>query len=265
MRQVRIISGAAITAVAVLSGCAATRDGGLSEPPRAKPATLPLKLEGPTEDTAVLAGVSTKSGEIMILENDGSVTTTRLDSPRGQQALGRSSEELFSLSDVLVEDSSVSVEDLPKRPSAQELALEAFAARRRSALPANIASAPAEAFLSAEVMPVSVRGGKEASDLVSVMVGLSEGVDESTAFAYATCTLAAWSETTKTPYARHIRTITRKENGRKTVESIFTMSKNTPMGLRVMEREETLRMCRAHGIPARLKAAGPVEGTEKNG
>lgn len=265
MRQGQIIGGAAMAAIAVLSGCAGSSDGGLSQPPRAKPATLPLQLEGPTEDTAVLAGVSTKNGEIMILENDGTVTTTKLDSARGQQALGRSSEMMFNLSDVLVEDESIVLENLPKPPTAQEIALEEFSKRRRSALPSHIARAPAEAFLTATVAPVSMGGKGDAGDLVAVQVTLKQGVDESTAFAYATCTLAAWSKTTKTPYARHIRTIAGEAaEGTKTVESIFTMSRSLPLGLQVMEREQTLRECGAHGIPARL-TVGPVEGTEKNG
>ncbi|MFD1794413.1 hypothetical protein FQV27_08010 [Paracoccus aurantiacus] len=264
MRQGHIISGAAMTAMAVLSGCAA-QDRGLAEPPRAKPATLPLQLEGPTADTSVLAGISTKNGELMILENDGTVTTTKLDSARGQQALGRGGDAMFNLSDVLVEDESIIVDDLPKPPTAQEIAMEEFAKRRRSALPAKIAATPPEAFLGATVTLLSIAGQKTPQDLVAVHVQLREGVDESAAFAYATCTLAAWARTTDTPYARHIRTIGTEAKGTKTVESIFTMSKKSPIGLRVMEREQTLRDCRAHGIPARVTAAGPVEGTDKNG
>ena len=102
------------------------------------------------------------------------------------------------------------------------------------------------------------------ADLVMVHVRLQQGVDDSAAFAYATCTLAAWSKTTKTPFARHVRTVKSDDKGVQVVESVFTMSKTTPLGLAVMEQEQTLRDCRAHGIPARL-TAGPVKGTEKNG
>ncbi|MDO5606152.1 MAG: hypothetical protein Q4G25_13420 [Paracoccus sp. (in: a-proteobacteria)] len=252
-------------AAAALTGCVPA-GGGLDTPPRPKPATLPVKLEGPTADTSILASVSTKSGELLILEPDGSVTRTQVDSTRGRQTLRQSDEVMFSLSDVLVADEGIAYEDLPKPPRAQDLAIEAFAARRRSALPAEIARTPADAFLAAAVVPVKRpdAGKDDPADLVTVRVNLRRGVDESAAFAYATCTLAAWSKNTNTPYGRHIRTLSRETEGVLAVDSIFTMSRTTPLGLRVMEREETLRECRAHGIPARL-TAGPVEGTEKNG
>lgn len=261
--QAQHFGKAAATAFVVLSGCAPSGgNGGLSEPPRAKPATLPVQLEGPTEDTSILAGISTKNGELMILENDGTVTKTQLDSPRGRETLGQG-DAMFSLASVLVTDDSLPLEALPKPPTAQDVALEEFAARRQSALPARIKPTAPDAFLGGTVTPVT--SGKTASaDMVMVQVRLRQGVDETAAFAYATCTLAAWSKTTKTPFARHIRTIKGEDKGVQVVESIFTMSKTTPLGLQVMEREQTLRDCRAHGIPARL-TVGPVEGTEKNG
>ena len=261
MRQAQHIGMMAGAALAVLSGCAPPSNGGLSQPPRAKPATLPVQLEGPTEDTSVLAGLSTKSGELMILENDGSVTKTQLDSPRGRQTL--SGDEVYSLASVLVSDDSMPLEALPKPPTAQDIALEKFAAQRSSLLPARITPTAPEAFLGATVTPVG--GAKTGpADLVMVHVRLQQGVDDSAAFAYATCTLAAWSTTTKTPFARHVRTVKSEDKGVQVVESVFTMSKTTPLGLAVMEQEQTLRDCRAHGIPARL-TAGPVKGTEKNG
>ncbi|MDO5643859.1 MAG: hypothetical protein Q4G26_15915 [Paracoccus sp. (in: a-proteobacteria)] len=265
MRQAYIIGAGVMTGLAfALAGCGAPPDGGLAEPPRAKPATLPVKLDGPTEDTSILAGVSTKSGELLILENDGSVTRTRVDSTLGRQTLRQSDEVMFRLSDVLVEDHSIPAGALPAPPRAQDIALEEFAARRQPALPARITRAAPEAFLGGTVTPITPPGteSRPAAELVSVQVRLQQGVDESTAFAYATCTLAAWSKTTNTPYARHIRTISRQERGQVVAESIFTMSRAVPIGLRVMEQEKTLRDCGAHGIPARVAAVGPVKGTE---
>ena len=143
-----------------------------------------------------------------------------------------------------------------------DIALEKFAAQRSSLLPARITPTAPEAFLGGTVTPVG--GAKTGpADLVMVHVRLQQGVDDSAAFAYATCTLAAWSTTTKTPFARHVRTVKSEDKGVQVVESVFTMSKTTPLGLAVMEQEQTLRDCRAHGIPARL-TAGPVKGTEKN-
>lgn len=262
-QQAQHFGKAAATAFVVLSGCAPPSGGGLSEPPRPKPATLPVQLEGPTEDTSVLAGVSTKSGELMVLENDGTVTKTKLGSAQARETLAQGGTEVFSLASILVTDDSMPLEAMPRPPSAQEIALEEFAARRRSALPARIKPTAPEAFLGGTVTPVTA--GKTASaDMVMVQVRLQQGVDASAAFAYATCTLAAWSKTTKTPFARHIRTVKSEDEGVQVVESVFTMSKTTPLGLQVMEREQTLRDCRAHGIPARL-TVGPVEGTKKNG
>lgn len=168
-----------------------------------------------------------------------------------------------SLSEVLVEDKTIIVEDLPKPPTAQEVALEEFAARRQSALPANIVPAPEEAFLYSDVRPVA-RGEDDSGDMFSVLVNLREGVDETTAFAYATCTLAAWSSRTDTPYARHIRTMSDKRRGVVAVNSIFVMSETLPLGLQVMEREQTLQDCKANGIPARI-TAGSEEGMSENG
>lgn len=263
MRRDQIIGMGVMTALtATLSACSGTTDGGLSEPPRAKPATLPVRLEGPTSDTSILGGVSTKSGELLILENDGSVTRTQVDSARGRQTLRQSEEAMFSLTDVLVEDTSIPLEELPKPPRAQDIAIEEFASRRSSALPSLIEPAAPEAFKGGTVQRVARRGTDAGGDMVAVQVRLRQGVDESTVFAYATCTLAAWSKSTDTPYARHIRTISAEDDGDMVAESVFTMSKSTPLGLRVMERDKTLQDCRAHGIPARVAAVGPVEGTE---
>lgn len=263
MRHGQIIGlGAMMALTVVLSACDGATDGGLAQPPRAKPATLPVRLDGPTADTSILAGVSTKSGELLILENDGSVTRTSVDSDQGRQTLRQTDAAMFSLTDVLVEDTSLPLEALPKPPRAQDVAIEEFAARRGDALPRRIASAPAEAFLGGRVTRVAQSGRKGGAEMASVQVRLRQGVDESTAFAYATCTLAAWSKTTNTPYGRHIRTVYTKDNDAIVAESIFTMSKTTPLGLRVMERDKTLQQCRAHGIPARVAAAGPVKGTE---
>lgn len=247
---------------AMLGACAGTSDGGLAQPPRAKPATLPVRLEGPTADTSILAGVSTKNGELLILENDGSVTRTQVDSAQGRQTLRQSDVDMFSLTDVLVEDTSIPLDALPKPPSAQDIAMEEFSARRQSALPSRIARAPAEAFMGGQVSKIVQPGRKGGGEMVSVQVRLRQGVDESTAFAYATCILAGWAKTTNTPYGRHIRTVSGKDNGNIVAESIFTMSTTSPLGLRVMEREQTLQDCRAHGIPTRVAAVGPVEGTE---
>lgn len=259
----QITGTAIVAAMAVLAGCASPSNGGLAQPPRAKPSTIPLRLEGPTADTSILAGVSTRSGELMILENDGSVTKTQIDSERGRATIRQSDAAMYSLTDVLVTDDTIAVEDLPRPPSAQEIALKTFAERRQSALPARITMAAPEAFMGSRVRVIGTGGGN-ATDLVSVIVQLREGVDDSTAFAYATCTLAAWSRTTKTPYGRHIRTLSSERNGVLTVESVFTMSTDLPLGLRVMERDKTLQDCRANGVPARV-AVGPVEGTETNG
>ena len=263
MQQHRIAATLAMTALAGLAGCAAT-DAGLAQPPRSKPATFSVRAEGPTADTSTLASVSSKSGEMLILEQDGSVTKTRIDSASGRAAIGSDDAGGMRLQDVLIADDTIILEDLPKPPRAQDLAVEAFTARTRPALPARIKPTPPEAFLDTRVVSYAAPGGKAASGLVGVLVNLQRGVDETAAFAYATCTLAAWSKGTGTPYARHIRTVSRETENILAVEAIFTMSAKQPLGLRVMEQQQTLRDCKANAIPARV-TTGPKEGTEKNG
>ena len=70
------------------------------------------------------------------------------------------------------------------------------------------------------------------------------------AFAYATCALAGWAKGQNKPFGRHIRTLQERRDGKLVVGSVFTLSDTRPMGLRVMETQDTLRACRDSGIPA---------------
>jgi hypothetical protein len=51
-------------------------------------------------------------------------------------------------------------------------------------------------------------------------------------------------------YGRHVRTLQDTRDGKLTIRAAFTLSDQKPMGLRVMETEDTLRECKARGIPA---------------
>lgn len=256
-----------IAMMTILSSCDRSSGQGGAVPPRAKPAVIPVRLEGPTPDTSVLGSVSTRKGELTILENDGSVSKAKIGSARARSTVRQSDDSKLSLSDVLVEDTSIPLEALPKAPTAQEIAIKEFSARRRSALPSRIVKIPQDGFMSARIRKIQQAGRKEDSNLVSVVVQFKSGlgVDEPTAFAYATCTLAQWSRKTNTPYARHVRTIMGRSDGTTVAESIYTMSTTVPLGLNVMERGPTLRRCRASGIPVRTITAGAVEGKETNG
>ena len=251
-RSIRLTVMAALGAVA-LAGCeplAVAPDGR----PKAKPAQMVAQVAAPGQKagdaTLTRARISTKSGEILILEEDGSVTTMDLDSPEGQDAFTISEADLAALNANLDLDfGGLVAASLPKEKTAQEKALEAFAARSEPALPTlreDQAVDPAQ-FIAAKVEPMN-RG--RATDLVEVTANLRQGVDADIAFSYATCALAGWAKENGTPYGRHIRTLQAERNGKLLIGSAFILSQDKPLGLRVMETEETLRECRARGIPA---------------
>lgn len=204
----------------------------------------------PGKAPLTLARISTKSGEILILEPDGSVTTMALDSPEGQDAFAVSEADLMALNANLDLDlSGVVAPDLPPRQTAQDKALEEFAARTQPALPtwAEGTTLAPEDFLGARVAALGPDGS---SNLVEVTANLREGVDADIAFSYATCALAGWARQNGESYGRHVRTLQDTRDGKLMIGAAFTLSDEKPMGLRVMETEDTLRECKARGIPA---------------
>lgn len=197
-----------------------------------------------------LARISTKSGEILILEPDGSVTTMSLDSPEGRDAFAVTEADLLALNANLDLDLGGTVAaNMPPRQTAQDKALEEFAARTQPALPdwADGAAVDPQDFMGVRVASLGPDGS---SDLVEVTATLREGVDADIAFSYATCALAGWARQNGERYGRHVRSLQDTRNGRLTVGAAFTLSDQKPMGLRVMETEDTLRECKARGIPA---------------
>ncbi|WP_108501124.1 hypothetical protein [Paracoccus indicus] len=243
----------AVLGVIGLAGCQMI-DGKDDGRPRAKPAEMSARVVAPGQkagdNTLTQARISTKSGEILILEEDGSVTTMDLDSPAGQDAFTISEADLAALNANLDLDfGGLVAASLPKKKTAQEKALEAFAARSQPALPtlSETQTIAPEQFIAAKVEPMN-RG--RATDLVEVTANLREGVDADIAFSYATCALAGWAKENGTPYGRHIRTLQAERNGKLLIGSAFILSQDKPMGLRVMETNETLRECKARGIPA---------------
>lgn len=235
--------GAALAAMLALAAC--SNEGGTADRPRAKPAEL-TALGG--------ARISTKSGEILILEPDGSVTPMDLDSPEGRDAFLVTEADLAALNANLSLDFGSTVTGLvapnmPRRQTAQEKAIEEFAARAQPALPAWSAETTVEPemFIGAKVEQL---GSGERADLVEVTVNLRRGVDADIGFAYATCALAGWAEASGVAYGRHVRTLSATRNGKLLVGSAFILSETRPLGLRLMETEETLRECKTRGIPA---------------
>ena len=227
--------------------------------PRAKPEQLDVAVlhsDAGSPDKKVLSRgrISTKSGEILILESDGSVTEMELDSPGGRDAFAVTEADLLALNANLDLDLS-GMPDMapiaPREPTAQEKALAEFAARTRPMrlnLPASFAAEPKD-FQGAEVKSFD-NGKKNGDSLVEVRANLRRGVDAGTAFAYATCALASWADAKGTPYARHIRTIRDERDGKVVVGSVFTLSGERPMGLTVMTTKDTLQECKTRGIPA---------------
>lgn len=251
-----MMKGAWISVLGLVAGLAACDDvSAQKDRPQAKPAHLSVKLAAATagQKKAILAParVSTKSGDIMILEPDGSVTTMPLGSDRGRAALMAT--ESMMLDPALLDRialAALPVVNAPKKTSAQEKALAEFAARTGPALPSFAAGFRAEKadFLAVRVDPVK-RDGKT-SDLIEITANLRAGVDDQVAFAYATCALAGWAKANGSPYARHIRTLSDKRNGKLLVDAAFVLSRTKPLGLKVMETEQTLRECKSRGIPA---------------
>lgn len=222
--------------------------------PRGKPAevTAMLTASGGAADAGGLtrARISTKSGEILILEPDGSVTTMSLDSPEGRDAFMVTQADLEALNSNLELDfGGMVAADLPREPTAQEKAIEAFAARTQPALPAarEGVTAEPEDFIAFSIASLNADNG---NDLIEVTANLRQGVDADIAFAYATCALAGWADENGVAYGRHIRTLSATRNGKLLVGSAFTVSNDRPLGLRVMETKDTLRECEARGIPA---------------
>ncbi|WP_343038804.1 hypothetical protein [Paracoccus aestuariivivens] len=198
--------------------------------------------------------ISTKSGEILILEPDGSVSEMTLDSPEGQDAFALTEADLAMLNNNLQLDLSGVPDMGPVRSrglTAQEQALAEFRARTKPMklnLPVSFTADPKD-FEGAVVKTWSSKK-KSGDSLVEVTANLRGGVDADTAFAYATCALANWAGANGTPYARHIRTLRDKRNGKMIVGSVFTLSEKKPLGLTVMTTKDTLQECKSRGIPA---------------
>lgn len=239
-----------ILVLAALAGCA-LRGG--DDRPKPKPASFGATFS--TKGAPLVARISTKSGQIEILEPDGSITTMMLEDAMPQIALSTTATPepgtTIATPDLTKEARAFFSDGRPAVPrkTAQELALEAFAARTGPALPPMRpgVEVTAEDFLGAEV--TSVKGDKN-KQLIEVSAKLRKGVDPDIAFAYATCALAGWAKENGTGYARHIRSLQGKSRDSLAFESVYTLSETQPLGLHVMETKQTLRECEARGIPA---------------
>lgn len=247
-----LLGCAALTA---LAACAA-KDNARPQPKPEQIATRVVQSDAGSPDKSVLtrARISTKSGDILILEPDGSVTEMKLDSPAGRDAFAVSEADLLALNANLGLDLSGLPNMRPvaaRGPTAQQRALEAFSRRTRPMrlnLPATFEVDPAD-FKGVSVNNLS-EGRRGRDRLVEVQANLRRGVDADTAFAYASCALATWAESNGRSYARHIRTLQDKKNGELIVGAVFTLSEKKPMGLTVMTTKDTLQECKTRGIPA---------------
>lgn len=251
-KQSLIRSAMLWSALLVVAGCSGMADD--EGRPRPKPDQITAKVVTPGRGGAdaplTLARISTKSGEILILEPDGSVTSMDLDSDEGRDAFAISEADLAALNANLELDlGGVVAANRPRQKTAQEKALEEFAKRTQPALPDWDKSIPItpEDFIGSRVATLNA-GGK--GDLVEVTANLREGVDADIAFSYATCALAGWAKQSGAKYGRHIRTLQQERDGKLLVGAAFTISDDKPLGLRVMETNQTLRECKARGIPA---------------
>ncbi len=252
-----------------LAGCApsapASGSMGLATPPTTKPAEVGVRVvdRGAAGTRLTRARVSTKSGDILILEPDGSTSQVALDSPQGREAFDMTEADLAALAGNL--GLTLSAADIAgfhivaprsgrRAQTAQERALAEFAARTGPALPAFPAGfvADPEDFIAVRVDRLEPGANQRSTgaELVEVTANLKAGVDADVAFAYATCALAGWANGNGKGYGRHIRTVQDKRNGKLLLGAVFTLSDTQPMGLRVMETDDTLRTCKDRGIPA---------------
>lgn len=241
------------TVTAVLAGCATQGD---KDRPRPKPDALEVnfvqKTDNPRKGKLSRARISTKSGDIQILEPDGSVTEMDLEGESDAFAAVSEADLLMLNGNLGLNFAAMpDLGPVKKKPTAQELALEAFRARTQPMLPALGKSYAAEPELFRGVTVEGLTDGAGKSrDMVKVNANLKRGVDADTAFAYATCALAGWAEANGKNYARHIMTDQAKRNGELQVGAYFTLSDHQPMGLKVMKSDETLQACKDRGIPA---------------
>ena len=254
IRSMLLLSSLAI----ILAGC---NDKTHDSRPRAKPEELQVKMVQPVKEKPGVARlgrarISTKNGAIQILEPDGTVTEFALEG-ENNDPFAVSEADLMMLNANLSLDLSGMPDMGPaarKRQTAQELALEQFAARTRPLmpeLPSKFKAEP-EMFRGATVQNMSDprKVKKDGSGLVTVRANLRRGVDGNIAFAYATCALAGWADASGTRYARHVLTQQSKRNGQVQIGAVFTLSDSQPMGLKVMNTDQTLQECKARGIPA---------------
>lgn len=240
--------------IALLAGCG-DNGTGLAERPKAKPDEVTVAVattKGKKGDAPITqARVSTKSGDLLILEPDGSVTEMQLDSAAGQRVMRRTDAQLAALRSGSRRAWGGVVAKTARRkgPTAQEQAEKEFAGQSGPALPEASEDAVFEKadFLGTRIDRISP---EEGGDLVEVSANLREGVDADIAFSYATCGLAKWAKERGTPYARHIRTVQDQRNGKLLIGAAYMLSDERPLGLRVMKTNDTLRECKARGIPA---------------
>lgn len=261
--RVRRLTTKTLAALALLplAACEETGGGAAAGRPQSKPEALTAEIAGPGGRRQE-ARVETRRGEILILGLDGRVVPVPLSSAEGRRALGAS--------EARIAEAAAADPAEPATPpgtpalSAQDALVADFEAQSAPVLPeapeADAERPDPDDFLGARVRelssapegdrPARRSSGQGGARLVEVSAEMKDGVDADTAFAYATCALAGWASRAGVPYARHIRTLQSRVNGRLRLASVFTVSDIEPMGIRIVEANQTLGECSARGIPA---------------
>lgn len=244
---------ALLGAALLVAGCEVCKQGRPPAKPNYFLAQTPPSAQSGEETRLTRARISTKSGEILVLEPDGSVSAMDLDSPDRQKAFAFTEDDLMALNANLTLDFAGNAGSfalgVPLGKSAQEKMIEEFASRTKPLLPdfgPDLEINP-EDFIAVSVEMLNPGKG---DDLVSVKANLREGVDADIAFSYATCALASWAKAEGANYGRHIRTLQATRNGKLLIDVAYTISDEKPLGLRVMETQRALQECKARGIPA---------------
>ena len=86
-------------------------------------------------------------------------------------------------------------------------------------------------------------------DLVNFVVTMSGGATRQAVANYARCAAAQYTQIRGFGFARHVRTQVAEEAGVLVGDAIYTISPTLPAGLRTIDAQDTLRSCKAQGIP----------------
>ena len=88
-----------------------------------------------------------------------------------------------------------------------------------------------------------------ADDLLQVTAEMGRAGSVAALYAYADCAAAEAMALKNLNFARHVRTLTEEEGGKRRADAIYTVSAERPQGDAVLEADAVKTACAAQGIP----------------